>query len=367
MEIKMLESIDYDVVARLLYESYIPQWNNTGCPEWNTEYIEYLIKSYIKPRNGLCIGALKDGTLVGIGFGYINDWMVAELGKITTICVCNLGVLPAHQRRGVATGIIKKLEEDAQNRGVHLIYRICNEELNDHKGFAQARYAKKLNNVYQMARIMGKEMIDTTAKLKGYGRGVKMLLKAIAGFPKEKNKIQYGTIREGTEADIAACIELLNSYQNIAEISQVWSENEFANIINNGIILQKKPFALIYYVWEVDRIVKAFVAGRFEKIIYERGTGISAIISHAGFAGDLDRKDKTSFIVSVLYEIKAREPNTFATNLAVAHHEEKAFDKAGFNNDRSTRPLYVKSLNDSVNEWVQTPWKYKRYCIPYQR
>ncbi|MHA1131418.1 MAG: hypothetical protein ACTSQQ_11495, partial [Candidatus Helarchaeota archaeon] len=138
-------------------------------------------------------------------------------------------------------------------------------------------------------------------------------------------------------------------------------------VIINQNLLNKKPFAGIFNVWDVEDSIKAFVAGRFEAIIYNNGIGISAILVHAAFAPDLERKDKTSFIVSVLYKIKSTKPDTFATNLAVAHHEEKAFDKAGFNNDRSTRPLFVKILDDNLKTWFQTDWKYKNYCIPYQR
>jgi len=57
----------------------------------------------------------------------------------------------------------------------------------------------------------------------------------------------------------------------------------------------------------------------------------------------------------------------FAINLAVAHHEEKAYDKAGFNNDRSKRPLYVKAIGNEFKEWLLKSWKYKTYYISYLR
>ncbi len=366
MEIKVLDSIDYEIVGKLLYDSYIPKWGAAGSPKWCPDYIEYLDKTYIKP-NGTCVGAFDGEKLVGIGFGYINNWSVMELGTITTMGICNFGIHPDHQRKGIATEMVKTLEEQAKKKGIKVIYRICNADLNDHLAFAKAGYTQKIDNAYQMARIMGKEMIDITATLKGMSKPMKLLLRAVAGFPKEKDKIEEGEIRIGTDADISACVKLLNAYKNSTEITQEWTEDEFARIIKNKEILKTKPFSLFYYVWDLNGEIKAFVVGRFEPIVYSAGIGTSAIIIHTGFAQELERKSKTSFVVSVLFEIQQKIPETFATNLAVAHHDEKAFDKAGFNNDRSTRPLYVKILDDSLAPWLQAAWKLKNYCIPYQR
>jgi GNAT superfamily N-acetyltransferase len=365
MDIKVLETVDYEATAKLLYDSYIPQWGAAGSPEWHSAYLEYLDKAYIKPRGGLCVGAYESGSCVGVGFGYINDWQVAEIGKITTLGICNFGVHPEHQRKGIATALVEKLEQEGKAKGAQLAYRICNEVLNDHLGFAKAGYAKKMDNAFQMARIMGKEMIDTTATLKNYGKAMKFLLKAVAGFPKESKKVTVGELRNGTDSDIAACVKLLNAYQD--PITQVWTEAEFGSVITNQGLLKRKPFAGIFYVWEVDGTVKGFVVGRFEAIVYTNGIGTSAILIHTGFDQDFDRKDKTSFAVSTLYKVKETNADTFGTNLASAHHEEKAFDKAGFNDDRSTRPLYVKALDAKLNDWVGADWNYKTYCIPYQR
>jgi hypothetical protein len=94
MQIKLIDSVDYEKAAKILYESYIPQWQVAGSPEWSPKYIEYLDKAYIKPRDGPCVGAFDGDNLVGIGFGYINDWNVAEVGKVPTMAICYLGVIP---------------------------------------------------------------------------------------------------------------------------------------------------------------------------------------------------------------------------------------------------------------------------------
>jgi len=369
MEIKLLDSIDYEVVGKLLHDSYLPQWGEAGSPEWSPKYVEYLDKAYIQPGNGFYVGGFEGSALIGIGVCFLHEWVVSEIGSVPVMCLCNCGVLPEHQKKGIATAIVEKLEKAAKDKGVKLSYRVCNKSLNDHVALSKVGYIKKLENAFQCARIMGSEMIGKTAQLKGYGRALKLLLKAVAGFPKEKNKVQYGTVREGTEADITACVKLLNAYKDSASISRTWTENEFHSVIGNKDILDGTPFKVFFYVWDVDGEIKAVAVGRYEKIMYSTGTGLPAIIIHTGLASDLLRKDKTSFAVSVLYELKANgsETETFATNLAVAHHEEKAYDKAGFNNDRSTRPLYVKALSDELNEWLQAEWKYKNYLIPYQR
>ncbi|MHA1266292.1 MAG: GNAT family N-acetyltransferase [Candidatus Helarchaeota archaeon] len=366
MEIRVLEQIDYTAAARVLYESYIPQWSAAGSPQWTSQYIEYLDKAYVKPNGGICVGAYEGNQLVGVGFGFLHKWTIPTKEAIPVMCICNLGVIPNYQRRGFASAIIKKLEETATEKNIKLSYRICNVELNDYKVLEKLNYQKKIGNVYQYARIMGKEMIETTAKLKRMGRGMKLLLKAVAGFPKEKDKIQKGVLREGREADINSCVQILNNYRDVCEITRLWTNEEFSQLLSHRQIL-RAPFEVFFYVWDIDGEINGFITGRFELIQYSTGTGVSAIAIQNGFKPDLTRKEKTSFVVSTLYAFKEKNPETFATNLALGHHEEKAFEKAGFNNDRSKRPLYVKPLETTLKDWLELEWNCKKYIIPYQR
>ncbi|HUX98597.1 MAG TPA: GNAT family N-acetyltransferase [Candidatus Deferrimicrobium sp.] len=367
MDLRILDSVDYNTIGKLLYDSYIPQWGSAGSPMWSPKYIEYLDKTYIKPGNGPCVGAFDGNTLVGVGFGFTHKLIISEVGTIPAMCICNLGVLPTYQRKGIATNIIKKLEEAAVNKGIKLVYRTCNDELNDFRVLTKCGYISKISNANQYARIMGSEMINTTATLKGMGKAMKLLLKTVAGFPKEKDKIEQGILRPGDPKDVKSCLEIVNSYKDSVPITRLWSENDLKSFMETLNIRDEKTFIPFFYVWDVNGTVKAFVAGRIEAINYKAGIGRSVIIIHTGFSGELERKDKSSFIVSALYEFKNSEPEAFATNLANGHHEEKAFDKVGFNNDRSTRPVYVKVLADDLQEWVQTNWKYKTYYLPYQR
>ena len=62
------------------------------------------------------------------------------------------------------------------------------------------------------------------------------------------------------------------------------------------------------------------------------------------------------------------EPEAFGCNVGHAHLDEKIFDKGGFNDDRSTRPLYAKLVNETKKAWFEDDWnKHKVYNIPYQR
>jgi hypothetical protein len=120
-------------------------------------------------------------------------------------------------------------------------------------------------------------------------------------------------------------------------------------------------------VWEVEGRVQAFIMGRVESIQFQNGIGSAVGIIDAGFSRDLPRQDKTSFIVSNLFQLKELIPNGFGINLVVAHHEKKAFDKAGFTDDRSSRPLYIRGLSDDLQDWLEPKWNFKDYYIPYQR
>ena len=365
MQVEIIENVDYGKVARILYESYIPQWEIAGSPEWSAEYVEYLDKTYIKPRGGPCVGAFDGEDLVGIGFGYINDWNVTELGKISTMALSNCGVLPQYQRKGIAVSIVNKLEEIAASNEIGLLYRICNEELNDYRVLIKCGFTEKIDNAYQMARILGSDMVNKAAMFKEYGAIMKQLVKTVAGLPKDR--IQRGSIRDGEPADTGACIKVLESYKDSTPLMREWTEEEFEKSISNADLLAGTPFTPFFRVWEVDGAIKAFVIGRIEFIRWRKGTCPSGIIADTGFANDLDKKDKTSFVASIILELKEKAPEAFATNLAVAHHEEKAFDKAGFNNDRSKRPLFVKAIGNELKEWAQRDWKYKTYYISYLR
>ena len=365
MQIEIIDSVDYEKVAKILYESYIPQWETAGSPEWSTEYVEYLDKTFIKPRGGPSVGAFDGEDLVGVGFGYINDWNIADMGKISTMAICNCGVLPEYQRKGIASSIVEKLEEVAASNEIGLLYRICNEELNDYKVLLKCGFTEKIDNIYQMARILGSDMVNKAATFKEYGTIMKQLLKTVAGLPKDK--IQMGSIRDGKSSDIDACIKVLESYKGSTPIMREWTEDEFEKMVNNADLLTGTPFTPFFRVWEVDEVIKAFVIGRIEFIRWRTGTCPSGVITDTGFASGLDKKDKISFVASIILEMKEKAPEAFATNLAVAHHEEKAFDKAGFNNDRSKRPLYVKAVGSEFKDWVLKDWKYKTYYISYLR
>jgi GNAT superfamily N-acetyltransferase len=344
MDIRILDTIDYQRVAKILYESYIPQWGSVGSPEWNANYIEYLDKTYIKPRNGLYVGAFEGENIIGIGFG----------------------VLPEYQRKGIATSMVKKLAEAATIRNVKLIYRICRDELYDHRVLANCGFSKKINNVHHIVRIMGSDMIEKLAYLKGMGRAMKLLLKIVAGLPKESEGVQYGIIRDGQLSDVEDCVKILNAYRDSTSITRRWTEEEFRQFINTKDLLIA-PFRAFLYVWEREGRVRAFIAGRVESIQFQNGIGSAIGIIDTGFSNDLIRQDKTSFIISNLFQLKELIPNGFGINLVVAHHEKKAFDKAGFTDDRSTRPLYVKVLSDDLQNWLETAWNFKAYYIPYQR
>jgi hypothetical protein len=213
---------------------------------------------------------------------------------------------------------------------------------------------------------MGSAMIERLAHLKGMGKAMKLLLKIVAGMPKENDKIEKGLIRNGVVSDIAPCVEMLNAYQAKMAITRNWKESEFAQLVEAGPVL-KAPFNSFYYVWEREGEVKAFMIGRVESIAFKNGVGNAVGIIDAGFADELTRTEKTSFIISCLFKLKEKVPDAFGINLVVAHHEKKAFEKAGFTADRSSRPLYVKILANELGEWILADWKYKKYYIPYQR
>ena len=135
-------------------------------------------------------------------------------------------------------------------------------------------------------------------------------------------------------------------------------------------LLDGQRFNKLFKVWDVDGTINAFIIGRFEPISYNAGELVMPIVTDVGFAQDLDRKTKTSFMVSFILNIKSDEKakESFATNVASAHLDEKAISKAGYNDDRSTRPLYAKLLNNDMKDWFDTNWnKNKSYAILYIR
>ncbi len=366
MDVRILEAVDYEKIARILYESHVPQWGAIGSPEWNPNYVEYLDEAYFQPRKSPYVGAFDGDALVGIGAGFITMWAVSDWGIVPAMKICNFGVLPKYQRRGIATAMVSTLVNEASERDLKLVYRICRDELYDHLVLTKCGFNRKIRNVHHIVRIMGSDMIDRLARLKGMGKAMKLLLKIVAGMPKDDDRIEKGLIRNGGMSDVAGCVKILNAYQNTMPITRSWIEGEFGQSVEMASVL-KPPFNPFFYVWEIKGEIQAFIIGRVESIAFKNGVGNAVGIIDTGFADDLLRTEKTSFIVSCLFKLKEKVPDAFGINLVVAHHEKKAFEKAGFTNDRSSRPLYVKVLSNELKDWIQADWKYKKYYIPYQR
>ncbi len=366
MDIQILGSINHEQVARILRESHFPQWGAIGSPDWNANYVKYLDETCMKPLDSPFVGAFMENELVGIGFGFINHWSVQDLGPISAMNICNFGVLPHYQRKGIAASMVNALVDEASRRNINIIYRICRDELQDHRVLAKCGFIKKLNNVHHLVRIMGTDMIERLAFLKGMNKAMQMVLRVVAGMPKLEDGIQTGTINDAILNDNKECVNILNKYKQASNISREWSEEQFQPLLTYKDELSP-PFNAFFYVWEINGTIKAFMAGRKESIQFQNGLGNAIGIIETGFADDLDRKDKTRFITSCLFKLKKLAPDGFGINLVVAHHEKKAYEKAGFTNDRSSRPLYIKVLTDNLQEWFHTEWKYKSYYIPYQR
>jgi len=364
MKIETLEIKNYEVIADILYNTYVPHCGEVGTPKWNPKYVEFIDKSYI--NDGTYVAAYDNNSIIGIGAGYITKLHVAEIGEIKAFGICSFGVLPKFQKNGIGTQMVNSLTNIAESKNADIMFRICNSKLYDWKTLEKSEFIKKMNNVSQFAKVMGKDMIDTVVRIKQYGSVMKQLVKMVAGLPSPDKCIQEGRIREGTINDSSTCVKILNDYKQICEISKIWSESDFNNIIENFRILSD-PFNPFFIVWEIDGSVKAFLVGRTEAIKYNTGDTKGNVIVDIGFSQDLTRKQKSEFLHSVILYLKEKFPDSMATNCAHVHHDLKAFDKAGFGDDRSTRPLYAKLLSKDLSDWFNNKWNPKNYYIPYQR
>lgn len=369
MSVKLLDSINYEETSKVLLESYVPDWGKAGTPVWNPKYLENLDKTYLQPNNGLYVGAFDGNDLIGFGCGFVTNWNVTNVGKIVAMEMCFLGVLPNHQRKGLATSMVNELANAASNKEIDLVYRICNELLHDEPLLEKCGFTKKMKNVNQSGRLLGSDMLNKAVKFREAGTALKTVMRIVAGMPKESKKLPEGegAIRDGNVNDVKKCVELLNAYKGSTSISRIWTENEFKVFLENKDLLAK-PFKLFFRVLEKDGENKGFAVGRYELIRYNQGDVPAAIIQDVAFASDLSRQVKTGFMVSLLYEFKANAPEAYGASAAHVHHDEKPFDKAGYNNDRTTRPLLVKLVNNELKSWFEENWNsYKHYYIPYQR
>ncbi len=370
MNVKLLDSLNYEEAAQVLRDSYFPQWILAGSPAWNAEYLKHLDEIFIKPNKAPYIGAFIDDNLIGIGMSAISTWKVEEIGEIKTAFICNLGVMPTYQRKGIATEMVNELVKELTGK-VDLVYRICNDSLNDHLVLSnKCSFEKKIDNSYQLARILGKDMVPQASKYRELSKIKTQLIKVVAGLPKPEKTITEGTFRDGTLDDIKSISEIYASYQDSTPLIKIMSESDIKKFIENMALLDGVKFSKIFKVWEKEGLIKAYAIGRCEPINYRAGELTLPVISEVGFSSDLERKEKTTFMNTLILDLKADErcKDSFATNVAYAHLEEKAFDKAGYNNDTTVRPLYAKLLNNDLKEWFTTDWnRYKKYSILYFR
>ena len=209
MDVKMIDSLNYEEAAKVLLDSYVPQWGVAGTPVWNAGYVEHLDKTFIKPYNGPYVGAYDGDKLVGVGMCAMSNWNVIDVGEVKTALICNLGVLPDYQRKGLATKMVNELE-NALTGKVDVAYRICNESIVDFKVLETCGFVKKINNAFQMGRILGKDMVPKAVKFREYGKVMAQLVKTVAGLPKPEKGIAEGTIRDGKINDVNAIASILN-------------------------------------------------------------------------------------------------------------------------------------------------------------
>ena len=149
MDVKIIDSLNYEEAAKVLVDSYVPQWGVAGTPVWNAGYVEHLDKTFIKPYNGPYVGAYDGDKLVGVGMCAMSNWNVTDLGEVKTALICNLGVLPDYQRKGLATKMVNELMNAVAGK-VDVAYRICNESIVDFKVLEKCGFEKKINNAFQM-------------------------------------------------------------------------------------------------------------------------------------------------------------------------------------------------------------------------
>ena len=62
MNVKLIDSLNYEETAKILLESYLKDWGLTGSPTWNANYVEHLDIGYVKPNNGSCVGMYVDNS-----------------------------------------------------------------------------------------------------------------------------------------------------------------------------------------------------------------------------------------------------------------------------------------------------------------
>jgi hypothetical protein len=202
-------------------------------------------------------------------------------------------------------------------------------------------------------------------------RGLNPLIAKLAGmFSKiPQDKIQGGTIREGSDADLDAVLALLNAYRKWIPISMEFSKPELEyhfTTYSKNVKSLGPHFGAEWKVWERDNRVIATLLIRYESALFKNGSAPVALIWHLGYKEGLSDEEKTVFLAEVLQHIRKTYPEVAICQTTMAANENQVYDGLKFADDLTTYELWMLPLTAKGEEIHRYP-KYKAFYIPYYR
>ncbi len=366
-EVKVLsDPLPYAKIGTLFQDTYIKPFYDTGALNWSKEYAEWFLHSFYQDKTFFYSTWVGD-ELVGTLFGNPCKLILDNTVELKALCLSLAATHPEHRKQGLQQRLIRECIEKAKALGFDVVYAIPEKKKGGSllkKYFEFTCFQKKDKHRVKLMEAYG---IKTFKEKRGLNPLIAKLASIYAKIPEDK--IERGTIREGSDADMDAILAILNAYRKWLPISMEFSKQEleyhfktyFTKINDLG-----PHFGAEWKVWERDNEVIATLLIRYEFALFKNGPAPVALIWHLGYKEGVSNEEKNAFLAEMLQHIRKTYPEVAICQTTMGENEMQVYNNLKFADDLTNYELWMHPLTTKGEEIHRHP-KYKGFYIPYYR
>ena len=366
-EVKVLsDPLPYDKIGKLFQSTYIEPYYDTGGLDWSEKYAEWFIPAFY-PDKTFFYSTWVGGDLVATLFSNPADLVLDNTVELKALSLSLAATHPDHRKQGLQKKMIKESITKAKASGFDIVYGMPEKK----KGGALLKKYFEFTCFQKKDKHRVKPMEEYGVKVFKEKRGMNPLIAKLAGIYAKipQDKIEGGTIRNGTDDDIDEVLAIYNAYRKWLPISRNLSkprlEYEIKNYFNKVGTLGSH-FRAEWKVWERENVIVATLLIRYESAVFKNGRAPVALFWNLGYKEGLPIEEKKAFLAGVLQYIQKTYPEVAICQTTMAENEIKVYDALKFADDLTNYELWALPLTAKGEEINRYP-KYKDFFIPYYR
>ncbi len=339
------------------------------------EYAKYDFERNLKD-NGILLGIYLDEKLVGtIGASLVPVTFqgVEMLSGGITYYSMDPEVQPMIQeaQKQIFQSIIDKIQE-AKADFIWVVFDASTNSKEEKIFKTDFQFIKMNSNVEPLTKLLGSRGVDIIKAKKDLNPVLAQLAKLMAKM--QKMPLPGGEIRDVTPDDYPRIVELLNSYSKTVDIAQIWTLDQFKNLIEvNEFVNQMDHSALFaefpdapcgsfLKVWEREGKIIAAIGFRILAAAFKNGLAPLVYWDNIAISQDLELEEKRAFVVNLYNEYlnKATTITAFFPS-----YESRVLGKSGFMSSQMKTPLYILPITEKGKKILELT-KIKSFYLPYR-